>query len=87
MQTGKQLRHLFSMILLICQPIVPELLWNTHKSALCEDLLYHAQQPSPFQTITLNDIIENEALIQIEHYLQSNETSLKNFPHMPIPST
>ncbi|CAG8661536.1 18179_t:CDS:2 [Rhizophagus irregularis] len=61
MKTEKQLRHLFSMILLICQPTAPELLWNTHKLAL--------------------------SLIQIEHYLQSNETSLKNFPDMPIPST
>ncbi|GET63088.1 uncharacterized protein LOC101240230 [Rhizophagus irregularis DAOM 181602=DAOM 197198] len=48
MKTEKQLRHLFSMILLICQPTAPELLWNTHKLALCEDLLYHAQQLSPF---------------------------------------
>ena len=40
-QTGKQLRHLFAMILLMCQPLAPELLWNTHKLALCEDFLYH----------------------------------------------
>lgn len=71
----------------MCQPTAPELLWNTHKLVLCENLLYNAQQLSPFQAIILNDIIENKALIQIEHYLQSNETSLKNFPHMPIPST
>src|SRR2546429_3470229 len=87
MQTEKQLRHLFVTILLICQPSAPELLWNTHKSALCEDLLYHSQQLSPFQTVTLNDTIENEALNQIEYYLQSNDTCLKNFPHMPTPST
>lgn len=88
MQTGKQLRHLFAMILLMCQPSAPELLWNTHKSALCEDLLYHAQQHSSSdQPITLNNIIENEALNQIDHYLRSNNTSLENFPHMPIPST
>jgi len=86
MQTGRQLHHLFAMILLMCQPSAPELLWNTHKSALCEDLLYYAQQLSPFLTVILNNEIENEALNQIEHYLQSNNTSLKNFPHMPIPS-
>src|SRR6266498_5401052 len=85
MQTGRQFRHLFAMILLMCQPSAPELLWNTHKSALCEDLLYYAQQLSPVQTITLNSTIENEVLNQIEHYLQSNNTSLKNFPYMPIP--
>src|SRR5436189_4895073 len=86
MQTGRQLRHLFAMILLMCQPLAPELLWNTHKLALCKDLLYHTQQHSPCQTITLNNTIENEALNQIEYYLQSNNTSLKNFYHMPIPS-
>ncbi len=85
MQTGKQLRHLFAMILLMCQPLVPEQLWNTHKLALCEDILYHAQQLAPSQTVILNDTIENEALNQIEHYLQSNGMSLENFPHMPIP--
>jgi hypothetical protein len=46
MQTGRQLRHLFA----------------THKSALCEDLLYCVSQISPSQTVTLNNAIENEAL-------------------------
>ena len=70
----------------MCQPLAPELLWNTYKLALCEDFLYLAQQTSPSQTVILNDTIENKALSQIEQYLQSNEMSLKNFPHMPIPS-
>ncbi|CAI2189648.1 18912_t:CDS:2, partial [Funneliformis geosporum] len=42
MQTEKQLRHLFVMILLMYQPLTPENLWNTHKLALCEDILYNA---------------------------------------------
>lgn len=85
MQTGKQLRHLFAMILLICQPLAPELLWNTYKLALCEDLLYYTQQFTEIQNATLNATIENESLNQIEYYLQSNGTSLKNFPNMPLP--
>ncbi|CAI2190532.1 18424_t:CDS:2, partial [Funneliformis geosporum] len=62
--------------------------WNTclYKATLCKDILYDAQQLTPSQTIILNDTIENEVLNQIEHYLQSNGMSLKNFPHMPIPS-
>ena len=86
MQTGRQLRHLFAMILLTCQPLMPEVLWNTHKLALCEDLLHYAQKHSPDQTVALNCAIENEALTQIEYYLHANDTSLENFPHMPIPS-
>ena len=37
-KTGQQLRHLFTIILLYCQPAAPEKLWNNHKSALCEDI-------------------------------------------------
>src|ERR1700722_9526842 len=33
--TGQQLRHLFAIILVYCQPTAPEKLWNKHKSALC----------------------------------------------------
>ena len=83
-QTGSQLRHLFAIILLMCQPLAPELLWDNHKLALCEDFLYHEHQLAPTQTVTLNDIIENKALNQIEYYLQQNGMSLTNFPHMPL---
>ena len=37
-KTGQQLRYLFAIILLYCQPAAPEKLWNNHKSALCEDI-------------------------------------------------
>src|SRR5215213_228717 len=39
-QTGKQLRYLFASILLFCQPVSPEILWNKHRRALCEDIYY-----------------------------------------------
>ena len=40
-QSGKQLRNLFASILLFCQPVNPEVLWNEHKVSLCEDICYH----------------------------------------------
>jgi len=43
-KAGQQLRHLFAMILLFCQPVVPEKLWDNHKLALCEDILYQNNQ-------------------------------------------
>ena len=39
-KTGQQLRHLFAMILLYCQPAAPERLWDNYKLALCEDLIH-----------------------------------------------
>ncbi|CAI2202024.1 7421_t:CDS:1, partial [Funneliformis geosporum] len=42
--TGQQLRHLFAIILLYCQPISPERLWNKYKSELCKDILYQYHQ-------------------------------------------
>ena len=39
-QSGKQLRNLFASILLFCQPVNPEVLWNEHKVSLCEDICY-----------------------------------------------
>ena len=85
-QSGKQLRHLFASILLFCQPVSPELLWNNHRISLCEDICYqyHAiLQPQNDDSIT--DIIECEALNQLEDYLLLNGKSLRNFPDMPIP--
>ncbi|CAB4425285.1 unnamed protein product [Rhizophagus irregularis] len=79
-KTGQQLQHFFAMILLFCQPAIPEVLWNNYKLALCEDIMYHHNQQ------VMHDAIENEALNQLEHYLLLNGTSLKNFPNMPLPS-
>ena len=77
--TGQQLRHLFAMILLYCQPAAPEKLWNKYKSALCEDILYQYHQ-----TTIVNNIIECRALNQLNQYLLSNGKSLKDFPDMHL---
>jgi hypothetical protein len=39
-QSKNQLHQLFASILLFCQLINPEILWNKHKLALCEDICY-----------------------------------------------
>ncbi len=36
----QQLHLLFATILIFCQLASPEILWNNHKTALCEDILY-----------------------------------------------
>jgi hypothetical protein len=38
MQTGTQLRTLFTTILLHCNPTEPAVLWDHHKIHICDDL-------------------------------------------------
>jgi hypothetical protein len=84
-KTGQQLRHLFAMILLYCQPTTPETLWNNHKLALCEDILYqHCQFTQNVQYNNINNTIEHKALNQLNNYLLSNGKSLKDFPNMDL---
>ena len=78
-KTGKQLHHLFAMILLYCQPTAPENLWNEHKLALCEDIMHQNHYND------IINIIEYKALNQLNSYLQLNGKSLKDFPNMPLP--
>src|SRR5581483_4734651 len=75
-KTGRQLRHLFAMILLHCQPTAPEKLWNSYKTFLYEDILYRNHQST--QNIQDNITIEHMALNQLNHYLQLNGKSLKD---------
>ncbi|CAG8810157.1 16053_t:CDS:2, partial [Dentiscutata erythropus] len=64
------------------------LLWNNHKIALCEDILYQAyvQLQDLEDTNDIPATIKNEALTQLENIFLLNGKSLKNFPDMPIPS-
>ncbi|CAG8806155.1 2102_t:CDS:1, partial [Dentiscutata erythropus] len=86
--TGHQLRQLFATILLFCQSIKPELLWNNHKIALCEDILYraHVQLQDLEDASNISATIEHKALTQLKNILLLNGKSLKDFPDMPIPS-
>ncbi|CAB4418715.1 unnamed protein product [Rhizophagus irregularis] len=81
-KTGQQLRHLFVMILLYCQPTAPETLWKNHKLALCEDILYQYTQNVQYNNV--NNIIEYRALNQLNQYLLLNGKSLKDFPNMHL---
>src|ERR1041385_2537304 len=84
-KTGQQLRHLFAMILLYCQPTTPETLWNNHKLALYEDILYqYCQFTQNVQYNNINNTIEHKALNQLNNYLLSNGKSLKDFPNMDL---
>ncbi|KAL1697693.1 hypothetical protein EV121DRAFT_169493, partial [Schizophyllum commune] len=43
-KTGHQLRLLFATMLLFCMPAKPEVLWETFKADICDDLEYHLRR-------------------------------------------
>ncbi|GBP12989.1 ATP-dependent DNA helicase pif1 [Eumeta japonica] len=79
-QCPLQLRELFVVILLFCQPSEPLKLWNIFKDDLCEDIRHRIRQQNQDITLPYNEDIYNEGLIQIENkLLQLNDKSLSDF--------
>ncbi len=78
-----QLRSLFSVILVYCDPADPLNLWTKFKDSMCDDIAHKIRQNDanipPMQ-------IENEALKLIEKELESMDKSLSDFQGMPIPN-
>ena len=58
------LRYLFALIVSIFSPSSPQLLWDTFRNELSEDILHDAQRINP--SISYGNIIYNTALIIIE---------------------
>ena len=82
-QTGKQLRHLFAIILLECTPANPVDLWNTHAQHLSDDCMWRLQQhhvsnPTNEQVLSL-------ALHDLNAILQQSDKSLQDFG-LPLPT-
>ena len=78
MQTGSQLRQLFSSMLLFCEVSSPESLWIEFQDQICDDLHIRIPNPSP-------DCVYDYGLFLINHLLSDSGYSLLNFPHMPTP--
>ncbi|KAL8617178.1 hypothetical protein ACOMHN_014348 [Nucella lapillus] len=67
----KQMRQLFAIMMHTCELSNPVDLWNNHKESLSEDIQHRIQCENPDMTITLNDIITNEALVDLEDRLMA----------------
>jgi len=83
MQTGKQLRHLFAIILLECAPSSPTLLWKAHAQKLSDDCkrrLEHQDISNPTDeqilSLALHDL--NEILLRSGKNLQDFGLPLPN---------
>jgi hypothetical protein len=83
MKTGKQLRHLFAVILLECTPTNPLLLWNVHAHNLSDDCQWRLRQHG-IATPT-HDQILSLALHDLERLLMQSSKTLKDFG-LPSPA-
>jgi hypothetical protein len=68
----RQLRRLFVRILLHCQPLHPEILWENFKTALSEDYVRHFGM----------SLGQKTAYVQINNMLCTEGKSLADFPQM-----
>jgi len=81
-----QLRKLFATLLLFCEVIRPEILWEAHISTLSDDIFFQVRQNTGNMTLELTDDIRNKALYHLQSILSKHERFLNEFPNMPIPT-
>jgi hypothetical protein len=76
----RQLRQLFSIILVYCDPADVLTLWESHDVALSKD--YERSQPElpPAQQSRL---VELQVLLDMDHHLISNGKTFSNFEELP----
>jgi hypothetical protein len=83
-QTGSQLRHLFTTLLLFCAPAQPEDLWNSFCAHICDDL-HHQLSQLGRTTVTDNDVYDFGLHI-IDDILHDSGHALSDFQSMPQPT-
>jgi primosomal protein N' len=83
MQTGSQLRHLFTTILHDCNPTTPLVLWNQFKENICDDLKRRLQQMG-HENPTEEEVYDY-GLYLIDLDLRKKGKSLEQCPPMPLP--
>jgi hypothetical protein len=84
MQTGTQLRQLFAMLLVFCQPSRPEDLWARYATSICDDLRRRLMRHN---VADLSDeTIQDYGLFLLNDLLHEYGMSLENFSSMPHPT-
>jgi hypothetical protein len=85
---AQHVRQLFVSLLMYNTVADPAQLWNNHKDALSEDILYAArqQQPGRPQDEQLLQECHDEALRRIDDMLQALNSSLSNFKPLKRPA-
>jgi hypothetical protein len=86
MQTGSQLRTLFTTLLDHCQPTAPHVLWDQFKERICDDLAHRISQLYPNDPPPSPELIYDYGLYLIDDKLMRSGKRLSNCPPMPEPS-
>ncbi|CAG8781576.1 17722_t:CDS:1, partial [Racocetra persica] len=74
----------FATILLFCNPVYPERLWEKYFSTLTDDFYFQILNNT---NATLTDTnISNQALLYLQSILNKHEKSLSDFSNMPLPT-
>ncbi|XP_076950263.1 uncharacterized protein LOC143623183 [Bidens hawaiensis] len=83
---GYYLRNLFATMLITSSLSRPDYVWDNTWQFLVDGILYHQQKKHKNPVLSLSDDqLKNLALLQIEDFLVSNNSSLRRFSHMPFP--
>ena len=81
-QTGSQLRHLFTTLLLFCTPSQPNALWIKFRDKICDDLRYKLHELGR-TSVTQSDIYDF-GLHLMDNILHDSGHALSDFPSMPL---
>ncbi|XP_076940700.1 uncharacterized protein LOC143609981 [Bidens hawaiensis] len=83
---GYYLRNLFATMLITSSLSRPDYVWDNTWHFLVDGILYHQQKKHKNLGLSISDEqLKNLALLQIEEFLVSNNSSLRRFSHMPFP--
>ncbi|XP_076898828.1 uncharacterized protein LOC143552506 [Bidens hawaiensis] len=83
---GYYLRNLFATMLITSSLSRPDYVWDNTWHFLVDGILYHQQKKHKNPGLSLSDEqLKNLALLEIEEFLVSNNSSLRRFSHMPFP--
>jgi ATP-dependent DNA helicase PIF1 len=81
---NNQLRELFCVVLLHCQPSKPSELWNNYKKNLYDDYLYGLRKSMPSKSESeLHMYCENLCLYEVDCILQRSGKRINKFVGIP----
>ncbi|XP_076897758.1 uncharacterized protein LOC143551141 [Bidens hawaiensis] len=83
---GYYLRNLFATMLITFSLSRTDYVWDNTWHFLVDGILYYQQKKHKNPGLSLSDEkLKNLALLEIEEFLVSNNSSLRRFSHMPFP--
>ncbi|XP_028087431.1 uncharacterized protein LOC114288143 [Camellia sinensis] len=83
-----KLRHMYCTMLMFSDITNPVKLWECHWKSFTDDIQYRIRRDMRDNDLHLdNEDLKKLRLLKIEHILNRNGRSLKDFPPMPLPSS